>query len=535
MDTNSKYSYADGKLFAEGRIVVDFVPILKSKRVILDRGKKKFSYKIEILHPDRKPDIVEVPDFHIKSWHDICGNCADASLSSIQRKRIREFLEVQEAGMKEEQYFAISGKGWRNIGEGKVFSNGKTIITYGIPPNVICADKGVPVIAAEEYCPDIQRWESVLAAVRDAAPGVSMPLFMMSMYDVLKGIFMDAGYPIEYICNLYGESGKGKSSLARTVCSFAKALEFDERKSTIKNVLEECEGCNVLVDDFHPRKEAYKKERQSGIKDMLVRFVEKDTSAPNIIITSEYLDGYYSTQDREVQLFLEREVNWEKLTFLQNNKIFMDHIRTAFQVEVVKNVKEIRKFVRDFCFHEDCVRNEAGSDGKRGHRYSRYLCCVNEIFNRFFLEKYQLSFLAENIDEALMLQNQRQSAHMEIIRKIEKYNSYVIAVWHMIRSEILHIEHDLRHFRPSDDNICISGNDEIAVSHGALLNGMCIYLRTKNLNMKDVIRDLKNADLILTYNSKGNRDLTKISHNQHYYHIDGYRLERHCKILEGIE
>ncbi len=57
-----------------------------------------------------------------------------------------------------------------------------------------------------------------------------MPLFMMSMYDVLKGIFMDAGYPIEYICNLYGESGKGKSSLARTVCSFAKALEFDDRK-----------------------------------------------------------------------------------------------------------------------------------------------------------------------------------------------------------------------------------------------------------------------------------------------------------------
>ena len=63
----------------------------------------------------------------------------------------------------------------------------------------------------------------------------------------------------------------------------------------------------------------------------------------------------------------------------------------------------------------------------------------------------------------------------------------------------------------------------------------CIYLRTKNLNMKDVIRDLKNADLLLTYNSKGNRDLTKISHNQRYYHIDGYRLERHCKILEGIE
>ncbi len=45
-------------------------------------------------------------------------------------------------------------------------------------------------------------------------------------------------------------------------------------------------------------KKLYKKERQSGIKDMLVRFVEKDTFAPNIIITSEYLDGYYSTQDK---------------------------------------------------------------------------------------------------------------------------------------------------------------------------------------------------------------------------------------------
>ncbi len=535
MGTNSKYSQMDGKLLAEGRIVANFVPVLKSKRVILNRGEKNFSYNIEIFHPDREPDIVEVPDFHIRSWHDICSNCADASLSSIQRKLIREFLEVQEAGMDEEQYFAISGKGWQNIREGNVFSNGKTVITCGIPPNVIFVDQDVPVIAAEEYSPDIQGWESILVAVRDVAPGVSMPLFMMSMYDVLKGIFKDAGYPIEYICNLYGESGKGKSSLARTICSFMRTLEFDERKSTIKNVLEECEGCNVLVDDFHPRKEAYKKERQSGIKDMLVRFVEKDTSAPNIIVTSEYLDGYYSTQDREVQLFLEREVNWEKLTFLQNNKNFLENIRTAFQVEVVRNAEEIRKFVRDFCSCEDHTRNIEGSDRKRGHRYSRYLCCVNEVFNRFFLEKYHLQFLSGNIDEDIMLQNQRQSDHMEIIRKIEQYNSYVIAVWHMIRSEVLHIEHDMRHFRPSDDNICISGNNEIAVSHGALLNGMCIYLRTKNLNMKDVIRDLKNADLLFTYNSKGNRDLTKISHNYRYYHIDGYRLEKHCKILEGIE
>ncbi len=32
---------------------------------------------------------------------------------------------------------------------------------------------------------------------------------------------------------------------------------------------------------------------------------------------------------------------------------------------------------------------------------------------------------------------------------------YVIAVWHMICSGVLHTEHDMRNFRPTDDNICI--------------------------------------------------------------------------------
>ncbi len=91
----------------------------------------------------------------------------------------------------------------------------------------------------------------------------------------------------------------------------------------------------------------------------------------------------------------------------------------------------------DFCFHEDHARNEAGSDGKRGHRYSRYLCCVHEVFQQvLFWRNTSFLFGRGTLMKILCCRIRGRSAHMEIIRKIEKYNSYVIAVWHMIRSEI---------------------------------------------------------------------------------------------------
>lgn len=530
----SKFSFSDdGQLFAEGKLVSDFVPILKSKSIILDCGKETNRYKLEILHPYGKNDIVEVNNFNIKSWHEICNNCADASLRPIQRKLIQEFLESQEAQIEGERYIAISGRGWRNIGNGTVFVSGNTAITNNLPENVLWADSNIHIINAEKYMPQIQGWESVMLNIKEAAPGVSMPLFMMSQNDSLKGIFLEAGYPIEFICNLYGESGKGKSTLVKTICSPFATVEFIERKSRISNVMKNCEGCNVLVDDFHPREEQYRRKQQSEIKDMLVRMVENDAHAPNILITSEYLDGHYSVQDREIQLFLENEVNWEKISFLQENRKIMEEMRMAFQVEIVRNAKEIIRFVKDYCFNEDAARRRGKMEIIRGDRYARYLCCINEIFNRYFLEKNGLAILSGSIEDDILLQNKRQRNHMERIKKVQDCGSYLFAVRDMIRSKILITEHDWDEFIPSDNNIFISC-EKVAVSHTALMNGMSRYLSTKNLKMNKVIQDLRNAGLLVTYENKGSRDLTKVSHCRHYYQIDGAGLEHLCDSLEKL-
>lgn len=355
-------SLKDGMYLGSDK-VLEFIPeIAVVKEIQTDDGIKT-EYDINISIQGDIVDKVTVADLMIRSWYNLSRYCPDARVADKTRRLIEQFLQEQAAKLPALRMLDITQKGWHCINGTHVYFHDDTIICGAVDATHL-KSPGCSIIRTENFRPDIRNSKAILEGIKETAIGTSWILYLVSFFDILKEPFRKAGHPIEFISNVYGRSRSGKTSIIKILCAPSQTFSFrsQKRRDTLLREARSHEGHTVLFDDFHPAENKADGDRQKGIKDSLVRMVEEIPNAPNIIISSEYLDGHMSLQDREIQIFLDSGLDWRILSALADKKKDIDDIRTAFYVQIVKNTDTVTKDIKEFC---DKADKELSNDKKK--------------------------------------------------------------------------------------------------------------------------------------------------------------------------
>lgn len=521
----------DGLYYGDERIL-SFVPRIEEiTDIITATDDITTSYQISILKDETLVDSVIVNDLYINKWFKLSRHCPSASLTEKHKQAIEQYLEEQAANMTVSREWQIPFYGWHFFENGIIYFN-QAIFSFNYTDIIVCTRPNVNIIDVSEYHPNLQTPQTILQAISTCSPGTSWIIYMISYLDILKELFKEAGYPIHFITNLYGRSGTGKTTLVKTLCAPSYNVSFRSvtRRDKILRELTDYSGCNVLVDDFHPAESKSDKDRQNSLKDSLVRLIEESENAPNVFITSEYLAGHFSLQDRELQFSLEKPIDFEAIGTLVQYNDRLEKIRTAFCAQVVKNVDAIIDDIRVFCAESDKQLYSDSNLHFRNDRYTRYIICINSIFKKYFLDTYNISFSPPDLEEELLVHSNRQATLLKRNRYLENLETILIVFWEMLDSGVLLLEKDWYSYLPSDNNFCVRGDGQLCISYNAIAYGMRTYLKTNKAITDKIIQELKTANLLSTYET--DKGYTKKHHNIHYYSIDWKRLKEYCQIFE---
>lgn len=517
-------------LYLGDRRLLDFIPSIEMVKKTLTSVGDQMSYKVVMSRNGKVIQTAWIRKLYVRSWFELSDQCSDADLLDRERRLIEGYLQKQVPGCPAYREIYLDKSGWQSIDGGEIFYN-KYVITKAVGDVIQTRDK-TKVIRTEDYRFDVNGAGDILKGIQGVSQGVSWIIYMASYFDVLKELFRRAGYPVECIINVYGKSGMGKTSLIKTLCDPSCVFSFDQpqRRDRILREIQKYEGHTILVDDYHPAEQRYDGERQNALKDCLVRLVEENKNAPNIMISSEGLGGHVSMQDREIQIFLKEMVRWEILTILNQKRGLLEKIRIAFYAQIVMNEEDVVGEIKDFCLESDKRRTHNIQTALRSSRYLDYIRCVEHLFQKYFFDAYGITRLSYDIDADIHMQLERQDRHMRNIKEWEQKGTYLITLRNMLRSpDILKNVRDGKEFEASIDTIYVNSQKRVFLAPKALRFGMMRYLQTTDIPVKQIVKELADAEVLITYD-KGN-ELTKKMNGKRCYVIDMDGLDEYCDLF----
>ncbi len=513
--------------------LLSFVPQVGSVREIQSGEGIRRWYDITISKRGAIVDQITIDDLYVKSWFRLSRHCPDAGLSNRARKLLEHHLQEQAAKLPVLQEIRSDKKGWCLIDRKNVYCR-KDIIVCETINGAYFGNIGCRVITVEdfEFVPGNSR--AILENIKKTADGTSWILYLVSYFDILKGLFRRAGHPIEFLTNIYGESRSGKTSLVKTICSPSQVFSFRsaKRRDTILREAKGFGGETVLFDDYHPAENKADRDRQGGMKDSLVRMVEEVEDAPNIIISSEYLEGHLSLQDREIQIFLDKNMDWGSLDGLANEQDQLENIRVVFYVQIVKHADDVVADIKKLCDTADKAHCADRISTYRNIRYASYIQCVNHLFHKYFIGAYGIKWHC-NIDDDLHKHMRQQERHMYIVSKLEHDRSYIPILREMFLDENgngLERVRDRSVFRCDSRTYYVDPDRMLIISPKALRRGLMVYLRSGDIPFKRIIKEMVDAGVVETY--KRGAEYTKKCQYGRYYEINTKELEEYCSLFE---
>lgn len=520
----------DGLYKGQQRIL-NFVPKIIGIKEIVMVDSIKLLYDVAIYRQGQKIDCITTKTLYIDNWFHLSRLCPSAALRDRDKKLIEQYLEEQVAQIPVIQGIFIDTCGWWENQEQKVFFR-KDIITAKLNCDIMTVHKECRIIRTEIFKFQVSKIKKILQEIDECAIGTSWILYMASYFDILKYLFKKANFPVECVINVFAKSRTGKTSLIKAICSPSKVFSFrsGKRRDTILKEIRTYTGHTILVDDYHPTETKSDRDRQCALKDSLVRSVEEDEFMPNIIFTSEYRDGHMSLQDREIQLFLEKKVDFDLLTKLEKVTDILEEIRTAFYVQVVANADKIVSEIRTYCLDADSKSNINNTDEFRSSRYMNYICCVNHLFYKYFISNYEIGLEKYEIEDAIQKHLEIQTNHMQKIQNIEQKGTYLFTLRGMLNANILKKITDFKAYNFEINTFYMSYKNQILITPNALRNGMMKYLCRNDVPIKRIVRELRDAEALITYD-KGNEFTKKVLGNR-CYEIDGNVIDQFCNLFE---
>jgi energy-coupling factor transporter ATP-binding protein EcfA2 len=242
-----------------------------------------------------------------------------------------------------------------------------------------------------------------------------------------------ASFPVTFTTNVYGPSGSGKTRMVKLFCGCYKKSDgtlaymssFQESKKDLLRKLEGLHDVNYLVDDYHPTKD-YEKKRQEILLEHIVRMPENNPDGANVIMTSEFTDGVFSNQDRQLQLYIDSDSHMALLTELEWNSDKLTQIYYIFLFAVMKNYPEILQEIRDW--------KRKYCNGAFQHRcefYAQQLYLVEHLFYKYCFSGEPFYSIKASLETVLT----RQKKGLDRVRHHENGMDLLVELKLMLENE----------------------------------------------------------------------------------------------------
>jgi len=499
-----KFSFELGQgLYADNCYVSDFDVKVIKKKIYPAKSKMTFILQAKtldgIILQEREVSSLKNINF-FNMWNEI----VDADLDRQKRKIIEEHMQQSTNGVEEEFFFENENNGLY------IEAVKKTFLIMG--DRVLLKEPNVQLV----NCASKFKWiakEMIKFSAMDyadefinAAPGCSEIVFYAVMMSVGKPLLIEAGCDCDIVLNLYGESGSYKTSLLKAMIKLTEStadLTGSFVNSTKKQIIKQIRdgfGFPFLLDDFHPTETIYTQNRQIDIMDAVVREIENNPQTSIVFMSSEYLDGSFSLQDRLVQIEMPK-IELSKLNHIQNNKSNMAIVAWKFVCALWENYDDVKRRAKTYFSSEYKIK----ADKYRIDQYMNKLMFVHELFKVYLCNDDSFISKEEILKTAFLKQKEMQKRHMLQLKKSQEDIDYAYLIIEMIENKHLLLTSSSDDYR--SDQELFQGFEKdgeyIFFKKATLRFAIESYLKKGNVSISKVVKLLdENGILIEDKDSK---------------------------------
>lgn len=374
---------------------------------------KKIDNDIKIFSTKVKAKNVKNPNWVINATNGMATLCNTKELKSWFESMIQ--INIESNYVKVDYVYPTCG--WRKL-------NGKHFYTYskgaiGAENFGIIAKRGYDLlidanrIGTKEIFEEAWNMRKICKKNR-----VSSLIFTYFHIGLLTKLFEEAGYPVNFLMGVIGETGSRKTSICTTMTKvfnrhmLSADIEFTATEGGIEEQLSKYNDAIVLIDDFvagqtrQEQREANKKLHQ------LIRFygnrISKGRMGYNIseekkpfypisgccILTGEYITGITSSIGRVFTVNIGRDdVNNKKLLYFQNNREILPTYAYDFLEWIAYRYEDIKQIICNILpFYR---KNIKFKHSRYCEMYATFITTL-EIMLMYACEKYHISVLEKN-------------------------------------------------------------------------------------------------------------------------------------------
>lgn len=451
-------------------------------------------------------DADELPSRCVKnlrmiSYFDLWPQIPDAGLTSKERRALEVRLQTTAAKANTEYKIILNAPG--------IYELEKQHHVYAVGD--VTVSEANSEVNSEQIVLNMpqMRWKTKLDNSYDiekcmndyisVSPGCSEIICFGILLGAIKPFFIAAGINPQICINLYGDSGKYKSSIVKAML-LAKPKEtlvgslINDKKRDILKRIKNTYGATFLLDDYHPVSAGYDKERQLSLIDAAVRFIETDPYSACMIITSEFLGGCYSMQDRILQVQVQ-DTDLDILSRIQRNGEGLSYLASRFVEILMKNYDKVLKDIKTFSFN---LRQSRQKGSIRAVQNADMLRIVALLFEKYMLEENKTIDFKGKLDDALNLQLKTQKEHMERIKKLgdSEDEDIINAIYTIIRRGDYIICSEMGPaYEMQRNQIFLKDNNRYYITKVALAYGLEKYLKQK-VDIRKIVKILSDNDLL---------------------------------------
>lgn len=526
-------------LYCKEKFLAAFIPRLEMIKTKIDvtSGLECRKYLISVTVPgdgeDSKLTAHEFDTVENIPYFQVWKECCDAGMSPKQIKQLNLYLQCQARTANVEKTYYFSRAGYYS----DVFVFGyKQIINLKSEQNDLYeTDKGLPIFKMPDD--NNRNYMDYICRLLKIKKGVSEILLLCSLLSIMKPLFCEAGYPVNFFPTIYGRSGSGKSLLARLFF----VLNADQEKNfkldntdSIGRTLKKFTGHAVVIDDYHPEALQYGKRRQDSILDYIARKAD-DRDSAMAVITAEFQGGCFSIQDRMIQIELKEKIaDFDNLKYLQRHHDVYCAFLYDFADKVYKNRSTVILRTGKYFANNKC-------DGEfRISHNIRLLRMCAKIFYEVYLSSSEQQMLnnaldirdfEEYISDILRATERQQIRYMTRLQQNDSEVDWLEVLFRILFDEkILYVCPDFDCISNPDYKglACVNEKNRIYISSQTLKKALNVYFGTK-ITTKSMI-DALVAEHILD-EDKSASHMKKKKDGRYYYAIDENALRYYCQFL----
>lgn len=442
------------------------------------------------LHPIYKKNFNKIKYF--ENWMEI----SDACLTNKARKLLVQRLQETVLDAPTEEYFCFERSGLIIEDNNKYLVVGNEC--FGSKEQRVVISDNLKKYKWRVSSQNVIFHSEVLNTMMNVAPMCSEILTFSLFAAVMKSFFITAGVPWECCLNLYGQSGTFKTSLVKAMINIIDTPELlwgsflNDNKKELLDKIETGYGFVVLLDDYHPGARDYDMKKQTANMDAVARQMESNNRTSLVIMTSEFLDGCYSLQDRMIQLEIQ-SVSLELLSKLQNSSCQIAQLLRDFLNSITNNYEEVIKLIKKEFAECEFKRSDVSSRIDRNVIFLKIAAklCSNYLFGG---DKTMIT----RLEDALIFQRKIQTEHLMVLKKFENIHDYVIAFHQMVNSDVYEFcSAEKKEYSCKNNQICIKASGIIYMTKNALRYGMKVYYGIEQADVAKMVKALHENDILL--------------------------------------